>query len=430
VTRRCRGFAATSSLLAVAIVLLVGAASASAATLQQRLDYLVRRSSVAGISSVYVWDQESRDVLYSRAPGSARTPASTMKLLTSSAALARFGPDYRFQTRVALEGTQDGDTFTGDVWLVGGGDPSLSTFGFARDNYHGVGANLAMLVAPLRARGITRVVGSIRVDDDLFDQLRWVPEWKRSFRYEESGALGALTVNQSLLGKWVGTKSSRAPDVRAGEVFRDLLHRQGITVSEPTTTGSMPADTEVVGTLPSPPLADLLQHMLRESDNFYAETLLKDIGASRHGENARASTVDGRRAARGELEALGVNLDAVRWLDGSGLAYGNRVTARTLGHVLGMGSQADWGAQWVEAFARSGTYGTLRHRMTRRPYRGRIAAKTGTLNQASGLAGFAARSGSGHRYGFVVLTSSPSGRSISYSAARNLQDRIAMVLVR
>jgi D-alanyl-D-alanine carboxypeptidase/D-alanyl-D-alanine-endopeptidase (penicillin-binding protein 4) len=170
--------------------------------------------------------------------------------------------------------------------------------------------------------------------------------------------------------------------------------------------------------------------MLRDSDNFYAETLLKDIGASGHGEDAGASTADGRRVARSELEELGIDLGAVTWLDGSGLSYGNRVTARTLGHVLGVGSQAAWGPQWIDAFARSGTYGTLRHRMTRMPYRGRVAAKTGTLDHASGLAGFAARLGSDHRYGFVVLSSASSGRSISYSAARNLQDHIAMVLVR
>jgi D-alanyl-D-alanine carboxypeptidase/D-alanyl-D-alanine-endopeptidase (penicillin-binding protein 4) len=406
----------------------VAAPSANAAPLPDRVNAVIRRSSVSATSSVYVWDQASRDVIYTRGASRSVTPASTMKLLTSAAALQRFGADHTFETKLALVGHQDGSTWVGDVWLIGGGDPSLSTFGFLRDNYRGVGSNLAVLVSPLRARGITSIDGRMMVDDDLFDAVRWVPEWKSSFRYEESGALGALTVNQSLTGKWVGTDSAHAPDLRAGVVYRDLLRRQGITVTGATVSGSAPADAEIVGTLPSPPLGKLLEHMLQESDNFYAETLLKDIAADRYGDGA--STAEGRAVAERELERIGVNMDAATWVDGSGLAYGNKVTARVLGHTLGVGAQAPWGETWIGAFAQSGTSGTLRKRMKTWPYRGRVHAKTGTLLHSSALAGFSERLGSGHRYGFVVVTSMPVGRQVNYTAARSLQDRVAMVLVR
>jgi D-alanyl-D-alanine carboxypeptidase/D-alanyl-D-alanine-endopeptidase (penicillin-binding protein 4) len=423
-------------ILRVAAALAAGAAvatgvfapSAGAATLTQRVDAVVRSSAVAGSSAVYVWDQQSRDVLYVRAAGRRVTPASTMKLLTSAAAMSRLGPDHRFTTTLALDGHQDGTRWVGDVWLIGGGDPSLSTFGFMRQNYGGIGSNLAVLVNPLRARGIEAVTGRIMVDDDLFDQVRWVPEWKASFRYEESGALGALTVNQSLKGSWVGTDSAHQPDLRAGVVFRDLLRRQGIFVAGATVSGSAPEDAEVVGELPSPPLWLLLQHMMESSDNFYAETLLKDVAAARYGDGA--STAEGRAVARRELQRLGIDLGSVTWVDGSGLAYGNQVTARALGHVLGVGAQASWGAQWISSFAQSGTSGTLRERMETWPYRGRVRAKTGTLNHSSALAGFAERLGSDRRYGFAVVTSVPVGRGVNYRAARRLQDRVAMVLVR
>ena len=411
-----------------AIGSMVLAPSAGAATLTQRVDHVVRTSAVAGSSAVYVWDQQTRDVLYTRAPGRRVTPASTMKLLTSAAAISRFGPDHRFETKLALVGHQDGNRWVGDVWLIGGGDPSLSTFGFMRQNYGGIGSNLAVLVSPLRARGIEGVTGRIMVDDDLFDQVRWVPEWKSSFRYEESGALGALTVNQSLKGKWVGTDSARQPDLRAGVVYRDLLRRQGIFVAGATVSGSAPADADVVGTLPSPPLWLLLRHMNQSSDNFYAETLLKDIAAQRYGDGA--TTAEGRAVARRELERLGIDLDAMTWVDGSGLAYGNQVTARVLGHTLGVGAQATWGAQWISSFAQSGTSGTLDNRMETWPYRGRVRAKTGTLLHSSALAGFAERLGSNRRYGFAVITSVSPGRGVNYRAARGLQDRVAMVLVR
>lgn len=425
----------TVSIVAVAIATMstiaVGAAPAArAATLDQQLSSTIRRSGVAPTTSVYVWDQASRKVLYSRSSTRAMAPASTIKLMTSAAALAHFGPDHRFTTTVALAGTQTGSTFDGDVWLIGGGDPSLSTFGFRRDNYRGVGTNLAALVGPLRELGIRTVTGDLRVDDDRFDEVRYVPEWKSSFRYVETGALGALTVNQAQLGRWVGTRSSRIPDVHAGETFRGLLRAQGITVRGITRPGSVPESAVVAGEVASPPLASLLAYMDSTSSNFFAEIMLKNIGADRFGAEGDGSTSDGRRAAYAELVELGVDMRSVRWIDGSGLAYSNRVTARALGHVLGIGAQTEWGEPWIRGFANNGRTGTLRGRMTSRPFYGRVYAKTGTLNIASGLAGFAYRVRSNARYGFVVLTFEPRGRPVNATRARTLQDRIAMTLVR
>lgn len=417
-------------LVVAAALLALLAPAAGAASLAKRLDATVARSGVAAGTSVYVWDQETREVLYTRGAGRSVTPASTIKLMTSAAALARFGPEHRFRTTLSLDGVQVGSTFEGDVWLVGGGDPSLSTFGFRRDNLRGSGANLAGLVAPLRKRGITTIRGELRVDDDLFDEQRWVADWKPSFRYDETGALGALTVNQSQLGRWIGTRSTRLPDVYAGELLRVLLGRQGITVTGATRPGSVPPAAKAVGTVASPPLAELVAHMNSASDNFYAETLLKQVGVDRFGAAGSGSTADGRRAARAELVELGADLSGVAWKDGSGLAYGNRITARSLGHVLGLGAQAEWGETWIQGFAASGRSGTLRRRMTRPPYRGRILAKTGTLRHASGLAGFARRSADGRRLGFAVLTWNPRGSQLPYSRTRALQDRVAMTLVR
>lgn len=426
-----RGLPSRAALVAATLLLVFGAAApgaASAATAAQRIDAAVARSGIGGSTSVYAWDQQSRDVIYTRGASRSVTPASTMKLLTSAAALARFGPDHRFTTRVALRGRQVGSRFEGDVWLIGGGDPSLSTFGFSKANYDGAGTNLAMLVRPLRQLGITTVTGRVRVDDELFDGMRWAPGWKPAFRFEETGALGALTVNQSLTGRWIGSRSARNPDVHAGLTFRELLRRQGIVVRSGVAGGAVPTSATPVGEVESRPLDVLLRHMNQSSDNFYAEILLKAIGADRFG--AGATTADGARAARNELQQLGVSMRGVRWADGSGLAYGNRVTARHVGHALGVGAQAEWGEDWVQSFAQSGISGTLRRRMARRPFLGRVYAKTGTLRHASGLAGFSHRQGSERRYGFVVLTYRASGGQVSYTAARSLQDRVAMILVR
>ncbi|MCB0879473.1 MAG: D-alanyl-D-alanine carboxypeptidase/D-alanyl-D-alanine-endopeptidase [Thermoleophilia bacterium] len=417
------------SLLVAGTTALASAAPAHAG-LDDRIGAAVQRSGVASTTSVYVWDQTSRRVLYSRAATRRATPASTMKLLTSAAAMARFGPDHRFRTKLALRGTQTGSTFVGDVWLIGGGDPSLSTYGFRRSNYGGSGTNIAALAGALKRRGITLVRGHMMVDDDLFDEVRYVPQWKPSFYYDETGALGALTVNQSQMGRWIGTRSTRKPDVYAGETLRTILKNQGVEITARTEPGSVPDDATVVAQVASPTLRELLAHMNSTSDNFYAETLIKQLGVERFGERGDGSTADGARAVRAALVDLGADMRGVSIVDGSGLAYGNRVTARAVGHVLGLGAQAEWGEAWIHTFAQSGRSGTLRHRMTRRPYYSRVYAKTGTLRHASALAGFAHRLGSNRRYGFVALTYDPRGRQINYYRAHSLQDRIAMILVR
>lgn len=418
-------------LITTALLVLVVSAAAGAspthAALADRLAATLDQSSVARMTSVYVWDQRSREVLYSRAANRLMTPASTIKLLTSAAALTELGPDHRFKTRIALNGTQNGSTFKGDIWLVGGGDPSLSTFGFRRINYEGKGSNLASLILPIRSLGITKIQGSIRVDDDMFDEVRWAPTWKKSFRLEEAGALGALTVNQSSTG---GAASQRNPDIQTGEMLRTLLDRQGVSVTGSTRSGSMPKNAQIAGTISSPPLIDLVAHMTTTSDNFFAEILLKHVGVEHFKGHSDGSTSQGTRAALLALKRAGINTDDIRWKDGSGLAYSNRVTARTLGHVLGIGAQAPWGEQWIRGFANSGRAGTLRYRLTRRPYYGRIWAKTGTLRHTSALAGFTHRVKSNRRIGFVVLTYDSRGRQLDYGQAHRIQDKVAMILTR
>lgn len=398
------------------------------ATLGERLGGTVETSPLAATTSVYVWDQQSREVIYTHEASRRVAPASTMKLLTSAAALATLGPDHRFTTRVMLTGRQEGERWIGSVWLVGGGDPTLSTSGFARDNYRGAGANIARLVDPLRARGIRHVSGRLYVVDDHLDEQRYVAEWPSRFRYEEAGALGGLVVNQSQLGRWVGSRSARTPDLRAGAVYRWLLARDGIVVRGGTIAASLPATAIPAGEVSSPPLHVLLRHMNGMSDNFYAEMLLKHVGRETFGPG-RGSTADGRLAARASLQRLGVDVTTLRWVDGSGLSYGNRVTARLLGHVLGVGAQAPWGSQWIASFAQSGRPGTLRRRMRAWPYRDRVRGKTGTLRHVSALAGFADRVDSGRRHGFVAVTWFGSGGQVPYTTARRLQDRIAMTLV-
>ena len=418
-------FRTTLLMAAVAAALATSSAPAAAASLSTRLQRAVAASGLGATTSVVAYDVGSQAVIYKHQPDRALTPASNQKLYTTAALLAGLGPSYRFQTRVALRGTQTGTRFDGNVYLIGGGDPSLSTPDFATNNLDGSGANIGLLTMPLRARGIKRVTGRLVVDDSFLDEQRFVSAWPTRYRFDESPALGALTVNQGYLGNRLYGKSSRRPDVRAGEVFRQLLRKRGIRIVGPTTSSTTPANAEIVGVVESPPLTTLLRFMNRYSDNFTAETLLRDLGKIRGG---RGTTERGARTARQQLATLGVQVAQLRIADGSGLATSNTTTARNIADLLNiLDLHAAHGEPWRWTLPVSGGPGTLERRLWRAPYRGRVKAKTGTVNQASALSGYVTRV-NGRRYGFAIVTYNAGG--VSYTRSRALQDRIAATLVR
>jgi D-alanyl-D-alanine carboxypeptidase/D-alanyl-D-alanine-endopeptidase (penicillin-binding protein 4) len=158
--------------------------------------------------------------------------------------------------------------------------------------------------------------------------------------------------------------------------------------------------------------------MGRESDNYTAEMLVKQIGALFAG---RGSTAAGTRVVRDELTAAGVPLAGVRLADGSGLSSLNRLTAAAVVSLLEAGlADSSLKDAFLGCLAVAGVAGTLEHRLQSRPARGRVIAKTGTTDAASALSGFVRG-----RYVFAVLQN---GRPVSSFWARKAQDRFATVL--
>ena len=179
-----------------------------------------------------------------------------------------------------------------------------------------------------------------------------------------------------------------------------------------TTTG-LPLARDV-----SKPLADIVRFMGRESDNYTAELLVKQLGAAYTGVG---STVAGTRVIRGALGEAGVPLAGVRLADGSGLSGLDRLTAAAVVALLEAGlSQGDLRDAFLQSLAVAGVSGTLEGRMAKHPARGQVIAKTGTTRTASALSGFVR-----NRYVFAVLQN---GRPISTYWARLAQDRFATAL--
>ena len=329
-------------------------------------------------------------------------PASNQKLVVALAALDRLGPDFRIETQVLGEGALVDSVWQGRLVLKGFGDPTLSL------------ADLRRLAEEVRADGITQVTGRIVGDESYYDTRRTVRGWKASYYKEESPPLSALIVNR---GK-VDGRTVDDPAAAAARAFRRALIAEGVSVPRRSRTGVADVSAQLLADRPSTELAKVVRRMNLVSDNFYAEMLLKQLGARFR--DAGTSEA-GARVVKRELRQRGVPLEGVRIVDGSGLSSYDRLTARALAALL-ISAWSDPTIQnvFVTSLPVAGVSGTLEDRMTRWPAYGRVRAKTGTTAVASALSGFA-RS----EYVFSVLQN---GFPVSVFYARRAQDRFATVL--
>ncbi|NDA01814.1 MAG: hypothetical protein EBY98_08865, partial [Acidimicrobiia bacterium] len=174
-------------------------------------------------------------------------PASNMKVLVAAAALDILGEDFRYETR--LLGNQVGGVVAGNLWLVGGGDPLLSTRAYpATQQYPTISPTfLDSLADELAASGVTSVTGSVVGDESRYDNERYVPTWGDGIRAIEAGPLGALLVNDGII---LGQPLKPAnPAVGAATIFTQLLRERGITVSGAPRAGTVPTDVAQLGSL-------------------------------------------------------------------------------------------------------------------------------------------------------------------------------------
>jgi D-alanyl-D-alanine carboxypeptidase/D-alanyl-D-alanine-endopeptidase (penicillin-binding protein 4) len=204
----------------------------------------------------------------------------------------------------------------------------------------------------------------------------------------------------------------------AAQLFRHDLRRAGITVHGGAALGVASAQAVPLASVQSAPLSALVRHMDVYSDNFYAEMLLKEVGAV---QGTAGSAAAGLAVERELLSAAGVPLGGVRMVDGSGLSLLDRWTSFGLATLLRtMYQDSDLRPYLVPALPIAGETGTLEHRMRKAPARGLVRAKTGTTDNASSLSGFV-----GERYVFSILENGSPVRTLT---AEQSQNRFAQVL--
>jgi serine-type D-Ala-D-Ala carboxypeptidase/endopeptidase (penicillin-binding protein 4) len=391
-----------------------GAAAASLSGLQGALSRQLARAGSG--SSAYVYDLSARRALFSERATVARPPASVEKLYTAAAALARLGPSARLSTAVLGTGTLAPEgVWEGSLYLRGGGDPTFGSSAFIRTHYGGMGASVSALASQLvRAYGIREVTGSIEGDESYLNSLRGEPASGFAPDPFLEGTLSALAFNRGESGPEGG---SHAPAAYAAHQLSAALRHAGVRIDGSVGSAVTPIAARPLASVDSPTLAQLLGLMLPPSDNFFAETLIKDLGARFGG---AGSTAAGAAVIRATISAsFGLHPHVV---DGSGLSRADRTSTYQVASLLMALAPSPLGAVLHGDLAVAGRTGTLAHRMRGTGAAGRCQAKTGTLIGVSNLVGYC-QSARGHLLVFAFFND-----GIAIEFAHAVQDRMAIAI--
>jgi serine-type D-Ala-D-Ala carboxypeptidase/endopeptidase (penicillin-binding protein 4) len=373
--------------------------------------------SAGPASGAYVVDLTTGQPLFSAAAGVPRVPASVEKLYTTSTVLLRFGPTARLTTSVLGVGSLSPlGIWDGDLYLRGGGDPTFGSAAFNRATY-GTGASIQQLVRTLtHGAAIMGVQGRIVGDASMFDFLPGTPATGFQYSLYLEGSLNALAFNRGLVGG--GASNVAHPSYFAARRLAAAMRAARLQVPKQTliAAGIAPPGAQLLATVPSPPVSTLIALTNAPSDNFFAEMLLKDLGA-RFGTGG--TTAAGAGVVRAELASVfGIK---PRLDDGSGLSRYDATTPRQVVKVLG---QMAGNQDFVGSLAVAGETGTLTDEMQGTIAQGRCRGKTGTLSDVSNLAGYC-QARDGHTLAFAFLMN-----GIYPYYAHPIQDSMAIALAR
>lgn len=382
--------------------------------------------AMAGTPGCLVVEQDGV-LAYEHNPTTSLVPASAQKLMVGAAVLARLGPGFTFETRVVAPAPPDETGRLHDAWLVGGGDPFLATpdyIAYTQSKPRLATLPLTPLTAladRLAAAGVREIPAGLQADESRYDTTRSVPTWKPSYvREAEVGSIGALTVNEGLASWGRDQVVSADPAAATTAALTQMLGERGVAASPPPGAGEVrtaPAGAVVVASVRSASLGDIVAAMMRASDNYAAEMLLRELDRQTSGSG---TTAGGAARVVAEMAGAGVAVEGVHLNDGSGLDTGNRSTCRALLGALRLSSRPELSAV-ADGLAVAGRSGTLVKRFVGTPLEGRLAAKTGWLSGAAALVG-RIDGGAPVRFALVV------NGSFNYATAKAIQDRVVDVL--
>ena len=367
--------------------------------LQRSLQRALHKAGPA--SGALVYDLTAGRTLFAMRDNTGRPPASVEKLYTTLAAVRLLGPGARLHTVVIGKGHMGRHgVWHGDLYLVGGGDPTFGDGAFNKIWESGYGPTSTQLVHQLTARGIHAVTGRVIGDESLFDRRRGgmltnldadVPDF--------GGQLSALAYDHGASTKGLNPAAFAARELTLA-MKADHLHAHAANK-----TGNAPARGRVLAVVSSPPLSVMLRLMDVPSDDLFAELFAKQLG-SRFG--GGGTIADGAQVISSTIATeYGIH---PKILDGSGLSRSDRSSPRQVVDLL----RSAWGTPDGRILAASlpvvGVNGTVRSIAVRTPAQRNCVAKTGTLDGVTNLAGYCQRPGH-HKLAFALMIDGPANWS-------------------
>ena len=445
--------------------------------LAEQLDNLIANRLETGSDvGILAVDLQSGDTLYRYRADKLSRPASTMKLVTTITTLARPEGFEPFRTEVWSRGEVRGDTLVGDLYVVGGMDPEFDD------------AALDTLVSRLAGLPFRTVSGRLYGDVSLRDSVYWGAGWSwddTPYYYQpylsplmlhkgvveveamptapgdsallrctpassyytlcnatrsRTPSAGRFSVSRNWLengndvvvqGNVTARSTGTVNIFGSAEFFlhtlQERLEAKGFQWSEPYALAELPRDgAEQLVALYETPIQQVVDQLMKESDNLNAEAMLTRLGAISSG-HRHLSAEEGLTAIREQIKALGHDSDRYRVADGCGLSNYNALSPELLVSYLRFAySRTDLFRSLYKSLPVAGVDGTLEYRMTKgTPGYQNVHAKTGTISGISCLAGYLRRA-DGHLVAFAIMNQNVR----SSRAARQLQDAVCEALIK
>ena len=377
------------------------AVSPLVAELQGILDDSVLQFSQIALSIVDLTDGH---VIFEHRAHQRMRPASTQKMITAITALDHLGPNYCFATRLLTTAQlEPSGTLRGDIYLRGGMDPLLSA------------ADVRRLATALREAGVRQVRGRIITDASMKDgdQFGWGWCWDDD--------------NPTLSPLLVGGKPALAV------AFQNALRGAGVKVTNPAVAnGTTPATARELAAIRRP-LTEVLQPMMKESDNLCAESMFYQLGPTRDKAAATVMTTLTNAYVQsntvlGAVTSQPSQSPRIVIADGSGLSLYNYHTAASFTNLLTYAATRPDSIlnPLLAALPIAAVDGTLRKRMTNTSAANNVRAKTGSVTAVSTLVGYTTQRSTGRLIAFAILNNGVE----NMAQGRDLQDRICIALSR
>lgn len=362
-------------------------------SLRFRLDSLLEdplfETSQVGLM---VYDLTADSTLYTYNHRQMLRPASCMKLVTSITALDALGPNYEYQTALYYTGSIQGRTLVGNIYCVGGFDPMITQ------------EDVITLASSIRQLGVDSIRGLIVADRSMKESLDYGEGWCWD---DENPILIPLTIG----------RKDNFTSTLAEEIARLGVNLEKVELMQ----GRKPAQAKMIDVC-CHSIKQVLQRMMKDSDNFYAESMFYQTAASTG--HHPATAVDARNITKKLINRLGLDANRYRIADGSGLSLYNYVTVELLVKLLRHAWRTPSIAKaLMPALPVAGVDGTLKSRMQNTRAQGNVRAKTGTLTGISSLAGYCTAP-NGHELAFAIINQG----ILDKTTGKAFQDRVCQVL--